>query len=243
MVKESAAIPIQNSLQHLSITEPSFENLPPELIENVVAEVLRLTPEGPPSDLLNLLVLSKTIYSALIQDGFYSDLFKERFDWKSVERRWRTMREIEDKREKRMLLEEVSSVRATDELVLNPAGSFTRSHSPNSDYITTSSSPWRKLTSKDLAIEFKRRYTVMSRMRTAALSGAIPASSSQPNTPRNGSPRMNAMTPTGPFKMSIAEPDELTQNLWTVYLMLLENGQLIFDLSLSIATDDFTSSL
>ena len=214
--------PIQ-SLAHLQLA-PTFENLPPELIEHIACCLLRLAPGGPPRDLLNLLVLSKTIYVALSQDGFYADLFKERFDWKSVERRWRTMRDIEDKREKRMLLEEVSSVRATAELVLNPAGSFTRSNSPNSDYITTSSSPWRKLTSKDLAIEFKRRYSVMSRMRVAALSGSIPASSSQPSTPRLGSPRMNTMTPTGPFKLSVAEPDDLTQNLWTVYLMLLENG-------------------
>lgn len=219
---------------------PSFEALPPELLEQIAFQLCRQTPHGPPTALLSLLCAGRSFYDVLgpRNEGFYADLFKERFDWRSAERRWKVMRDIEGKREKRMLLDEVSEVRADADLVLNPAGSFTRSSSPTaSEYVPTSSSPWRDLTSKDLALEFKRRNTVLTRMRTAVLSGMIPPSSSRPNTPRAGSPRLSPMTPTGNFKLPVLEPDELTQNLWTCYLMLLENGAFCLGLALLTSPD------
>ena len=206
---------------------PAFELLPPELIEQIAFQLCRQTPVGPPTPLLTLLGTSRAFYDVLgpRNEGFYADLFKERFDWKSVERRWKIMRDIEDKREKRELLLQVTATKADEDLVLSAESSFTRSNSPNtSDYIPSSSSPWRPLTSKDLALEFKRRNTVLTRMRRAVMSGVIPPSSSRPNTPRASSPKLGPMTSTNTFKLAIAEPDELTQNLWTCFLMLLENG-------------------
>lgn len=73
---------------------PSLETLPPELIEQIAFQLCRQTPQGPPTPLLSLLLVSRHIYNVLgpRNEGFYSDLFKERFDWKSVERRWATVR-------------------------------------------------------------------------------------------------------------------------------------------------------
>jgi hypothetical protein len=210
--------------------KPRLHSLPPELLEQIASALVRQTQSGPPSCLIGLIVLNSRFYDILgpSNHGFYSDLFKERFDWKSVQRRWNIMGRIEDKREKRSLLLEVIQVKADVDLVLNPAGSFTRSNSPNSimDFLSLSTSTWRPLTSKDLAIEFKRRCTVLTKMRRASLSGIIPPSSSRPNSPRPSSPRLTPMTPTESFRLPLADPDELTQNLWTCYLMLLENGRL-----------------
>lgn len=128
------------------------------------------------------------------------------------------MKNIEDKREKRALLENVTEVRPAD--IKLTYGSFTRPSSP-SDLIPESTSPWRPLTSKDLAAEFKRRCTVLTRLRSAAMSGQIPPTSSRPS-----SPRLQAFTPGG-NRTTLTEPDELTQNLWTCYLMLLENGTFV----------------
>lgn len=205
---------------------PSFEALPPELIEQIALQLCRQTPYGPPTPLLNLLGVSRALYDVLGRnEGFLGDLFKERFDWKSVQRRWKIMRDIEDKREKRELLLQVTPTKADEDLVLSAESSFTRSNSPHpADYAPSSSSPWRPLTSKDLALEFKRRNTVLTRMRRAVMSGVIPPSSSRPNTPRASSPKLGPLTTPTSFKLAIAEPDELTQNLWTCYLMLLENG-------------------
>lgn len=199
-------------------TLTSFELLPPEIIEEIAFHLCRHRPFGPPIHLLPFLSVSRRIYSVLgpRNEGFYADLFKERFDWKSVERRWNELNVIEDRREKRDLLESVSEVKADADLTLS-YGSFTRSSSPG--YMPTSTSPWRPLTSKDLCIELKRRCLVLSRLRSAALSKAIPPSSSRPS-----SPRLHASTP-GEYKSALGEPDELTQNLWTAYLMLLENGK------------------
>lgn len=219
----------------------ALETLPPELIEQIAFQLCRQTPQGPPTPLLSLLLVSRHIYNVLgpRNEGFYSDLFKERFDWKSVERRWATVRQpcvrlggrltglrraqmktIEDKREKRALLEGVTEVRADEDLKLT-YGSFTRASSPSD--IPVSSSTWRPLTSKDLAIEFKRRCTVLTRLRSAGLSGVIP-----PNSSRPSSPRLQAMPTVGEYRSALGEPDELTQNLWTCYFMLLENGEFVF---------------
>lgn len=135
------------------------------------------------------------------------------------------MQVIEAKREKRALLESVMDVKpaADDELKL-PASlystGFTRPSSP-SEFLSSSDelSPWEPFTSRDLATELKRRYTILTRMRRAVKSGQIPPSSSRPN-----SPRLQAFTPAG-TKTALPEPDELTQILWTCYLMLLENGE------------------
>ncbi|BGP30196.1 hypothetical protein JCM10296v2_001948 [Rhodotorula toruloides] len=195
-----------------------IETLPPELVEAIARAVCRLNPIGPPCQLANLLVLSRRFYDVLgpKNAGFYADLFKERFDGRSVERRWAQMRRIEEKREKRALLETLPEVKPDTELQLDPAMSFTRPSSP-SDILPDNKSPWRPLTNKDYAVEFKRRCTVLTNMRRAAQSNAIPPSSSRPS-----SPRLQAFTPKS-GKTKLPEPDELTQNLWTCYLMLLEN--------------------
>ncbi|KWU46528.1 hypothetical protein RHOSPDRAFT_15251 [Rhodotorula sp. JG-1b] len=147
-----------------------MESLPPELIEAIGHAVCRLTPVGPPTEIRNLLILSRRFYDVLgpRNAGFYANLFKERFDHRSAERRW-------------------------------------------------AQSPWRPLTNRDYAVEFKRRCTVLTKMRAAALSGQIPPSASRPS-----SPRLQAFTPQA-GKTKLQEPDELTQNLWTCFLMLLEN--------------------
>lgn len=126
------------------------------------------------------------------------------------------MKTIEDKREKKALLEGVTELRPAEHLKLT-YGSFTRPSSPT-EYLVESSSSWRPFTSRDFAVEFKRRCTVLTRMRRAAMGGQIPPSSSRPS-----SPRLQAFTPKG-NRTTLSEPDELTQNLWTCYLMLLENG-------------------
>lgn len=126
------------------------------------------------------------------------------------------MKTIEDKREKKALLEGVTEVRPAEDLKLT-YGSFTRPSSPT-EYLVESNSSWRPFTSRDFAAEFRRRCTVLTRMRKAAIGGQIPPSSSRPS-----SPRLQAFTPKG-NRTTLSEPDELTQNLWTCYLMLLENG-------------------
>lgn len=197
-----------------------IEALPHELIEYIAAELAAMAPLGPPSTLAPLLLVSRRFHDVLgpRNDGFYADLFKARFDWRSIERRWTTMRNIEDKREKRDLLDGIMEVttRPDDDLKLH-FGSFTRPSSP-SDW-PVSSSPWRPLTNRDYAIEFKRRCAVLIRMRSAATTGIIP-----PNSSRPSSPRLEPLTAPGQFKSTLGEPDDLTQNLWTCYLMLLENG-------------------
>lgn len=231
---------------------PSLDGLPQELIELMGLHLCRQTPVGPPVSLLPLMVLNTRFYDIFGPNnhGFYADLFKERFDWVSVKRRWETMKKIEDKREKRVLLNQVLVNTTTkipnEDLILNPAGSFTRSNSPNgslSDLLPVSTSTWRPLTSKDLAVEFKRRCTILTKMRRASLSGVIPPSSSRPNSPRPGSPRLAPMTPTESFKLPIAEPDELTQNLWTCYLMLLENGEFCYSMIFLTSTDLYSMQM
>ncbi|KAK4698759.1 hypothetical protein P7C70_g7510, partial [Phenoliferia sp. Uapishka_3] len=195
---------------------PPFLTLPNELIELIAFALCDQVPLGPPTTLAPLLLVNRHFYDVLgpRNDGFYSDLFKQRFDWKSVERRWTTMRNAEDKREKRSLLDGVT-VRPDDALKLT-YGSFTRPSSPSD--VPHSTSPWRPLTSRDYAIEFKRRCVVLTRMRTAAQTGVIP-----PNSSRPSSPRLEPLSAPGHYKSSLGEPDDLTQNLWTCYLMLLEN--------------------
>ncbi|SCV69543.1 BQ2448_2563 [Microbotryum intermedium] len=228
-----------------------FEQLPPELIEAIAFAVCRQSPIGVPSSLLSVFLISKRFYDVLgpRNEGFYADLFRQRFDWRSVERRWATvntlsnyapvadvseskltllvlcyqMKAIEDKREKKwVLLESATEARPANNLKFT-VGSFTRPNSP-SEYLLKPTSVWRPLMSRDLAPELKRRCTILTRMRSAALAGSIPPSSSRPS-----SPRMQAMvSPNGPV---LTEPDELTQNLWTCYLMLLENELCVSDQS------------
>lgn len=216
--------------------------------------------------------------------GFYADLFKERFDTKGVERRWETvgcslslsswheqesleeltrnsytykqMRNIEEKREKLLLLQTFPESKPSEEIHLNPSYSFTRPSSPTSFSLDNpsssssspsipssstathlhshkpapSSSPWDPLTNRDYAHELVRRCQVLTKMRIAAIEGGFKQGSSRP-----ASPRLMSFTPTrGRTKLN--EPDELTQNLWTCYLMLLENGQ-FFPLSLSLSLE------
>lgn len=208
-------------------TTPLLQLLPPEIIEQIAFQLARLTPTGPPTALFPFLSVSQRVYSILgpRNEGFYADLFKERFDWKSIERRWETMKRIEDKREKKSMLfglgkdEEVQFL-PNDDLKLT-FGSFTRASSPSD--LPVSNSVWRSLTSRDWCAEFKRRCTVLTKIRTAAITGVIPPGSSRPS-----SPRLQPTSLAGEYKSAIGEPDELTQNLWTCYLMLLENGQLGF---------------
>lgn len=242
----SAAFSSTLSLQSPPPAHPSslhppvspIESLPFELLEKIAAAVCRQTPIGPPTAIISLLVLSKRFYDVLgpRNEAFYADLFRERFDWRSAERRWaqvgqhgcRTktaadlsvwqMKTIEDKREKKALLAGATETRPAEDLKLT-FGSFTRPSSP-SEHIEESSSPWRPFTSKDLAVELKQRCAVLTRIRRASVDGQIPPSSSRPS-----SPRLQACTPGGK-RTSLSEPDELTQNLWTCYLMLLENGAL-----------------
>lgn len=67
-----------------------IERLPPELIEAIAFAVCRRAPVGPPTPLITLFLLSRRFYDVLgpRNEGFYADLFRERFDWRSVERRW-----------------------------------------------------------------------------------------------------------------------------------------------------------
>lgn len=138
----------------------------------------------------------------------------------------RRMKAIEDRREKKALLAAVTELRPDEDLKFEALGSFTRPTSPES-FSPASTSIWRPLTSHDLAIEFKRRCVVLTKMRTAAKQGHIPPTSSRPSSPRLQAQQLFGMSPTeaGKTKLRVPEPDELTQNMWTCYLMLLENGQ------------------
>ncbi|TNY18841.1 hypothetical protein DMC30DRAFT_402050 [Rhodotorula diobovata] len=195
----------------------AFESLPSELIEAVAKAVARLDPVGPPAQLGNLVLLSRRFHDVLgpRNAGFYADLFKERFDAGPLERRWAQMRRIEERREKRALLETLPEVKPDADLQVEAGMSFTRPSSP--DFLPDNKSPWRPLTNHDYASEFKRRCAVLAKMRAAVRSNAIPPSSSRPS-----SPRLQAFTPKS-GRTQLPEPDELTQNLWTCYLMLLEN--------------------
>lgn len=126
------------------------------------------------------------------------------------------MRRIEERREKRSLLETLPEVKPDADLQLDAGMSFTRPSSP--DLAPDNKSPWRPLTNRDYASEFKTRCAVLAKMRAAVRNRAIPPSSSRPS-----SPRLQALTPKS-SRTRLPEPDELTQNLWTCYLMLLENG-------------------
>ena len=136
------------------------------------------------------------------------------------------MKAVEDRREKKALLAAVAELRPDDDLKFEALGSFTRPSSPD-DLAPESSSIWRPLTSKDLAIEFKRRCVVLAKMRRAAKQGHIPPTSSHPSSPRMQAQQLFGMSTTEceHAKLNLPEPDELTQNMWTCYLMLLENGQ------------------
>ncbi|GAA5890371.1 hypothetical protein JCM6882_008811 [Rhodosporidiobolus microsporus] len=232
----SPSLPLSHQLASVSLhqhhtsspspTEPiqlsTIESLPPELIELIGRAVCRLEPVGPPSQLRHLLVLSRRFYEVLghRNAGFYADLFKERFDSRSTERRWALMRNIEEKREKRALLSALPEIKPDDDLELNPLSAITRPSSPFDSFHPDGKgdeSPWRPLTNRDYAAEFKRRCSVLTKMKRAVASGAIPPSSSRPS-----SPRLQAFTPKN-GRTKLSEPDELTQNLWTCYLMLIEN--------------------
>ncbi|GAA6064557.1 hypothetical protein JCM10212_005784, partial [Sporobolomyces blumeae] len=83
--------PSTDSVPSSSRPESSFERLPPELIEQVAFALCRESRRhGPPSELVHLLLVSKRFNDVLgpRNKGFYAGLFKERFDWKGVERRW-----------------------------------------------------------------------------------------------------------------------------------------------------------
>lgn len=77
-------------------SQSSIESLPYELIEQIARAVCRQNPVGPPSALLDLLVLSKRFYDVLgpRNEGFYAELFRERFDWRSAERRWNVVSSV-----------------------------------------------------------------------------------------------------------------------------------------------------
>ncbi|GAA5970151.1 hypothetical protein JCM11641_000289 [Rhodosporidiobolus odoratus] len=213
------SFPLQSPTNNSEPQLPStIERLPPELIELIAKAVCRCTPVGPPQDLRHLFLLSKRFYDVLGQNaGFLASLFKERFDYAGIERRWAQMHRIQEKREKRALLDALPDFKPDDDLQLNPFSSFTRPSSPSSFLPDRDTSPWRPLTNKDYAAEFKRRCVVLTKIRKAAIGGAIPPTSSRPC-----SPRMQAFTPKN-GRTKLSEPDELTQNLWTCFLMLTEN--------------------
>jgi len=62
------------------------------LLELVGLSLCRLEPAGPPREVVNLLLTCKRFNLMLGKgnDGFYADLFRERFDYLSVSRRWQT---------------------------------------------------------------------------------------------------------------------------------------------------------
>ncbi|GAA5931523.1 uncharacterized protein JCM15063_001492 [Sporobolomyces koalae] len=255
---EQLAPPRADSSQPFATTPPTartysrFELLPPELIEQVAFCLIRSSSnQGPPTGLISLLLVSKRFEHVLSfkrNKGFYADLFKERFDTRAIERRWSTMRTIEEKREKLHLLQTLPESKPSEAIHLNPGSSFTRPSSPTAfslddddhDYDrdhgvrrgddstgnskpndaypkTIPTSPWDPLTNRDYAIELVRRCQVLTKMRIAAIEGGFKTGTSRP-----ASPRLMSFTPRrGRTKLS--EPDELTQNLWTCYLMLLEN--------------------
>ncbi|GAA5957651.1 hypothetical protein JCM3765_001467 [Sporobolomyces pararoseus] len=199
-----------------------FELLPPELIEQITHHLIFETCQtGPPNGLLNLVLVSKRFERVLNfnkNSGFYAQVFKQRFDSKGVERRWEIMRNISEKREKLLLLETLPESKASEEIFLNPESSFTRPSSPT----RSNCSPWDPLTSRDYALELVRRCQVLTRMRLAVINEGQPWNSLLSSRP--SSPRMMSFTPrNGTTKLS--EPDELTMNLWTCYLMLLENDE------------------
>lgn len=86
----SSTLSLQSPPSEQSPALSIIESLPFELIEKIAAATCRLSPTGVPSDLLTLLVLSQRFYDVLgpRNEGFYADLFRERFDWRSAERRW-----------------------------------------------------------------------------------------------------------------------------------------------------------
>lgn len=130
------------------------------------------------------------------------------------------MKTIEDRREKKALLASVSEVRPDDSVKFEAMASFTPA-----SLVHTNTSPWRPLTSIDLAREFKRRCIVLTKMRRASLAGVMPPTTSRPASPRLQAQQL-AMSPDGrEHELNLPEPDDLTQNLWTCYLMLLENGE------------------
>jgi hypothetical protein len=227
--RSSCSPPLGLSLEPHSVEQPQpprrrqyskFESLPPELIEEISFNFLRSNSSniGPPKGLTNLLLISKRFQQVLSlksNKGFYSDLFKERFDWKGIERRWNFMRNIEEKREKKWLLlqQTCSTTKPSDSIFLNPTSSFSSTSS------SLSSSPWDPLTNRDYALELIRRCQVLTLMRKSSEKGGllINQGSSRPT-----SPRLMSFTPTR-GKTKLSEPDELTSNLWTCYLMLIEN--------------------
>jgi hypothetical protein len=86
----SSTLSLQSPPSQPTFAPSLIEALPFELLEKIAAAVCRQTPTGPPTALLSLLVLSRRFYDVLgpRNEGFYSDLFRERFDWRSAERRW-----------------------------------------------------------------------------------------------------------------------------------------------------------
>ena len=70
--------------------EPPILRLPQELLELVGLSLCRLRPSGPPGELVNLLLTCRRFNLMLGKgnDGLYADLFRERFDYKGVCRRW-----------------------------------------------------------------------------------------------------------------------------------------------------------
>lgn len=93
--------PPEHSLLHTSSTSfpspeddssPAIFRLPQELLELVGLELCRLDPVGPPAGLVNLLLTCRRFnqFIGIKNDGFYADLFRERFDFESVSRRWQT---------------------------------------------------------------------------------------------------------------------------------------------------------
>ena len=242
-----------------------FERLPPELIELIAYSLCRSTSTvGPPQGLVQLLLVSKRFEGVLSfkrNKGFYSGLFKERFDQKSIERRWNIvrvlslsfslltlevgadrkrvyqMRNIEEKREKLHLLQTLPDTKPSGEIHLNPSSSFTRPSSPSSHSLDddrheheydkpslspTLDSPWCPLTNRDYAFELKRRCSILTQMRRSVKEGGF-FEKGGIGSSRPASPRSISFTPRRGTSR-LFEPDELTQCLWTTYLMLLENG-------------------
>lgn len=80
-----------DSLPSLAQAPPIFR-LPQELLELVGLELCRLRRSGPPSELVSVLLTCKRFNLMLGKgnDGFYADLFRERFDYASVCRRWQS---------------------------------------------------------------------------------------------------------------------------------------------------------
>ena len=77
-------------LVNIQVPLSTFEACPMEVLERVVLTLVHMTSPGPPSGILSLLLVSKTVYSKislLSNPSLYSDIFVAKFDDRPAVRR------------------------------------------------------------------------------------------------------------------------------------------------------------